>query len=252
MRFEQLWASARDLMLWLGLPWLPRRPRERIADRYGIDLLGATIVSGLLEIAAGACLFYFAYQSSVAAWSSETSAVIAAHADSIAERARSPYWNAYNLSLFSGSLLFIGFLLTPKGLLSVWAIYEGIFRAVAAAATGETVGSALLVLPYRLARSVRGRLRNRAERRRRRFERPDRVRRLRGRSGDGLLVECDRRKAGWDVGLALELKSGYYRLNRFGARGAGRGRVWRYLLRPWPAGEVIRRQQRYRLPSRKM
>ena len=213
-----------------------------------MDLLGATICSGVLEVAAGALLFYVTFTATVVAWSAETSGVMAAHADSISDQVKGPFWNAYNLSLFSGSLLFFGFLLTPQGLLSVFTIYEGIFRAVTAAATGETMGGALVVVPYALLTRLGRRGRRAWEQARARPARPDRVRCLHGRTSDGFLVESDALKPDWQSGLAVEMLGEHYRLTRWRTRGAGRQRVWRYLLRPWPAGEIIRRQRSYQPP----
>jgi len=248
--WRELGTLLRDLGLGLVLPFLPERVRTRVADRYGMDLLGATILSGLLEIAIGIVVFYLAYRSTVAAWSAQTSSVVAEHADSIQQRVKSRFWNPYNLSLFSGSLLYIAFLITPKGMLSVFAIYEGIFRSVAAAATGETIGSAFVVLPWRLSAWLVQMGRRAADRALAKPALPDRVKRLRGRDGDGYLVESDTSKPDWREGLAVEIGECHYRLTRCAARRAGRKQVWRYLLRPWPAGEIIRRRQRYQPPSR--
>jgi hypothetical protein len=123
-----------------------------------------------------------------------------------------------------GAVMYLSFLLTLPGLVSVYLFIEGGVRALSAIYVEEPCGSLVVA---GLDWAVR-----RWRRRRRGAARPDVV----TIDGDGLVLETDRRR-GWDAQTTVAHDGVYYALRAVETPSADR---WRYRLGPLPQRWLIR------------
>ncbi len=238
-----------EAMLWIVLPLLPKPPRDRLSKRFSIPLVNAAAVSGIAEAFLSLFVYYYAYHATVYRWTQQMDERIAERVENGTKPKNMLEKNPRTIGIFGGTILYVSFLLTPQGAGVLIMFGEGVVRAAVAGVTSEATGSFFFALPYYAFAAAWRRGSERFARLRALPPRPDRLRRLRGRRGDGYLLDTDRFQEGFAIGVAVLLRDSHYRLHRMAKR-RRMGRVgYRLLLRPWRAGEAIRKRIRYEPPT---
>lgn len=192
---------------------------------------GWHVVSGILETAAGALLFFWGFMRYVQGflvgpgWLYFTAPPVA------------PGSGARYLAA-PGLIGYLSFLLTPFAWLCLYAMVEGTLRALEAVYHGTMPGVGPVVLLVRVASRLRAKKSQADLEKRLGPERPDTLKTL----VDGRVEVLSRRRYPWEPGRVVDLNGELYVVARVEQTLDGRWLAFRHLLRPLEPGEVIRGQ----------
>ncbi len=132
-------------------------------------------------------------------------------------------------------------LVDPIGLPSLYLTLEGVVRGIAPLFVEEVFPSLPVFLSFAMTRQWK---RGRSFRTERRIDREfgDHVAWM----GDKLVVSSARPKEDWD-GSAISIRGDFYLAT--GPHPGSNERPYSYILRPWPAGRVLRKVREYDTPA---
>ncbi|MGC8916321.1 MAG: hypothetical protein ACP5NF_05015 [Thermoanaerobaculum sp.] len=139
---------------------------------------------------------------------------------------------------FVGLVGYLSFLFTPFAWLCLYAVVEGVVRALEVAFHGALPGSGPVVLAYKLGQKLRNRVSSRVLEKRLGPPRPDAV----ASRGHGGLEIVSRSHYPWEPGRVVEVEGELFVVVRVEPVLDGPWLSFRHVLRPLEPGEVIRGQ----------
>lgn len=238
-----------SLVLEAGAALLPAPERRAASERLSLDPLRGTWTVSALQLFGASLLWASGF---VAAGQARLEAVAgqytrAASAPSVREVAGvfAPFLGGSE-SWSPEGLRFLGYALTPKGLLLEYAFVTGIVRSLHAVTTRQALGDPLLSLVLAVLRGVRARRRESARLAQLGPERPDRVLE----QGEDLIVLSAREKPDWNERATIKIGERFYQLLGVLERPDEEWRVLAYRLTPVAAGSVLRGLVHYETPAR--